>query len=224
MRNTILGGLTVLSLFTTAQNTYGPEAEFAYDLTYDFLIPSTDLQGLNQQWFSNGHTFSFMGEIPFGKASGIGYGLGFSVHNLHNNLAYVQYNPVATGNGSPYTLPQDSAFNINEQDLTFLEIPLEIRGRGKSGPTGGYFRYSFGVRAGYRIISSAYHRDGDYAIRQYRLFTNSPFRLQVFGRLGYRYLAIYGGYDILPTLQNEHSGTSVPTKMHMVSVGMSLLL
>lgn len=204
-----------------AQEINGPPAEVIYDLTYPLLIPSQSVDGLSQQWYSNGHTFSFMGEIPIGKTGGVGYGFGFSIHNLHNNLAYVDgSNP--SGSTLNTAVLTDSVFNINEQDLSYFDIPLEYRYRGKSGPRGGFFRAVVGARLGYRIVASAYHRDEDYAIRQYRIFDADPWRLQVYARIGYSELAVFFGYDVLPNLQRSNNGEVV--NFHMASAGVSLLL
>ncbi len=218
------------SIAGKAQHPNGPPAEFIYDLTYDFLIPTQEMSGLSQQWFSNGHTFSFMGEVPFNEASGLGYGFGFSVHNLHNNLAFteVEPRPSPVGNVAPLTLAADSSYNINEQNLSYLEIPLEFRYRGKSSRKGGFFRMSLGARFGYRVLSAAYHRDEDHAIRQYRVHTTSPWRIQTYFRIGYGKVTFFAGYDVLPNMEalyrHSISLDSPLQQYHMASAGVSLLL
>lgn len=210
-----------------AQNIAGPQAKFIYDLSYDYLIPNRPVDDLQQAWFSNGHSFSFMGEWPFGEGYGLGYGFGFSVHNLHNNLAFVQVQPDPLDAGT-LTLASDSSYNVNEQNLGYFDLPIEFRFRGRSTPKGNFFRFSLGAKIGYRIYAAAYHRNADEAIREYRVFNTAPFRLKAYARVGVGKLALYAGYDFMPTLMEEHPGfvpaDYEPIDFHMMSVGISLLL
>ncbi|GGH67929.1 outer membrane beta-barrel protein [Phaeocystidibacter marisrubri] len=215
----------LLPLTVFGQNMSGPEGKFIYDLTYDLLVPSQSVDGLQQEWYSNGHSFSFMGERSFVEGFGFGYGFGFSIHNLHNNLAYVEVDPTSVS----MTLLSDSLFNINKQNLSYFDIPLEIRYRGRSTQKGWFFRMSAGVRLGYRLTGSAYHRADDHAIRQYRVFTTSPYRAKVYARVGAGKVTLYAGYDLIPMLQDQNPPPNVPgdfeiTKFRMMSVGLSIVL
>lgn len=219
--------LLLFPLAATGQNMPGPEGKFIYDLTYDFLVPSSPVDNLQQQWYSNGHSFSFMGESTIIDGLGIGYGFGFSIHNLHNNLAFVEVQPDPLDAGV-LTLAKDSAFQINKQNLAYFDIPVEIRFRGRSTPKGWFFRASAGVKAGYRIAGSAYHRVGDYALRQYRVFESSPFRLKAYARVGVGKVTLYAGYEIRPTLVEQWPGfvpeNYEPIQFRMASIGLSLVL
>lgn len=210
-----------------AQSLAGPEAKFIYELSYDMYLSDRPVDDLNQAWYSNGHAFYFMGEKHLGDHMGLGYGFGFSVHNMHNNLAFVEVQPDPL-DGSVLTLKSDSAFNINEQNFAFLDVPLEIRYRGRSNTKGGFFRAAIGAKVGYRIYSAAYFRADDYAVRQYRVFTNAPWRVRSYARIGWGKVTVFAGYEWLPTVVEQWPGF-VPAEyqvneFHMFSVGLALCL
>lgn len=205
----------------------GPQAKFTYDASYDYLLSSRAVEGLSQQWYSNGHSFSFMGEWSIKSGIGLGYGFGFSVHNLHNNLAYVQVMPDPLDAGI-LTLSADSSYAINKQNISYIDVPVEFRFRGRSTNKGWYFRMSAGVRLGYRIASSAYHRSEDYAIRQYRVFETPPYRAKVYARIGAGKVALNVGFDLIPVLKEQWPGfvpaNYEPVEFRMLSAGVSLQL
>lgn len=208
------------------QSMPGPEGKFIYDITYDFLLPDKSVNELKEQWYSNGHSFSFMGEWYLGPGAGLGYGFGFSIHNLHNNLAFVEVQ--APAGAGILTLPSDSSFNVNEQNFSYFDVPFEFRFRGRSTQKGWFFRMSVGVRVGYRITSSAYHRVGDHALRQYRVFDSTPWRTRLYARIGAGKVTLFAGYELLPTIVEQWPGNvSVdyrPTQFHMASVGLGIVL
>lgn len=222
MRNILAVLLCTMGLTLSAQYTNGAAEEFSYDFTYGFLIPSQTVDNLQQEWYSNCHSFAFLGEVPFSHSTGFGYGLGFSIYNLHNNLHYVDNDPAIGGN--PDVLPADSSYNANKQNISFIDLPLELRYRGKTNKKGKFFRVVVGAKVGYRLSGSAYHRDDDFAIRRYRIFTTTPWRVQAYTRIGYGKIALFAGYELLPTLNGQPKLLPSNLNYHMVNIGVSLLL
>lgn len=206
-------------LSAQAQETEG--ADFIYDATFSYLMG--DAPNLSNQWYSNGHAFSFMGEKTMGQNFAFGYGIGVSGYFLHNNLDYTK----PERDGSPFvdrfTIDPDSAVNINEQQLNYFDVPLELRFRTRPNERGNDFNFTLGAKVGYRYMGSAYHRSGDYAIRQYRILGESRWRLQAYARIGYGELAIFAGYELLNNLEQSTNLEGVGT-YRMASIGLSLQL
>lgn len=179
-----------------AQDDPAKGSMFVYDAAYPYLIMDgvTDLE---QEWYSNSHTISFMSEWGWTRNTGLGYGVGFTFSNFHNNIAHVQPRN-QTGPHTP--LLTDTTYSRNKQNISWVEIPIEFRFRGKLSSKGNFFRVNAGIRAGYRMNGSAYYRDGDYAIRRYRLESLNKWRVQPYLRIGWGKLGIYAGYDLLPIM------------------------
>lgn len=209
------------SALLVAQSEETEGADFIYDASFSYLLG--DVPTLENKWYSNGHAFSFMGEARMGSHAAFGYGLGLSVYVLHNNLNYTKPERDGTPGFSTFTISPDSAVNVNEQMLNYIDVPLEFRFRTRPNERGNDFNVTIGARIGYRYMGNAYHRSGDYAIRQYRILGESRWRLQPYARIGWGEFALFAGLDLLYNLE-QWTSTAGVGNYNMVSAGLSIQL
>ena len=188
----------------------GDRVTVKYDLTYSIAM-SDDVSDITHKWYSNGQSISIMVNSDLGKNVRFSIGGGMSTYYLHNNLNFVQLGPDDAAGNDDFTISSDSAYNANEQNLIYYEIPVELTFKTNSNSKSKGLFLTIGAKAGYRLGSlwgsnvseSSYHRVDDYTIRRYRNVGDSRFRVQGYARLGYGNVALFAGMDLLPLMNLE---------------------
>ncbi len=148
--------------------------------------------GMEQQWFSNGHYFSLMAQSQFGKHFALGYGLGFSSENFHNNMRIRTLEQ--SGDETYHTLP-DTSFESNRQNLGYLWVPLELRFKGRANSKGQFFRFYLGAKLGLRVRS--YHEFETQLVKQryYNFEDLARLRGDAYLRIGFDNLSLFASYS-----------------------------
>ena len=152
--------------------------------------------------------------IPKSKLS-LAIGLGLGMHNLHSNGALGD----SDGVSSFTKIPESVDYKINKLQLTYLDIPAEIRFKTESG-----FRLALGIKAGYLISAHTKYKgddpdDGDRTIKlkESKLINLEKWRYGPTFQVGYKFVQLTAFYS-LSTVFDEAAGPSLCP----VSVGIAL--
>lgn len=152
----------------------------------------------------------------------LGYGLGFSTYNWHNNLR------ISTSPNSPVLtysyLPADSSYNTNRFSGSYVDMPLELRYRSKMNQYGRYWRIYVGGLVGYRINSSSKFRVDDFSVKNYRITDLAQWQYGVFLRTGYYVFNLYAYYGLNPVFSQVAPGWEDLTKLRNLSIGLNISL
>lgn len=162
---------------------------FFYDISHVQYLNAPG--GLEQNWFSNGHSFSLMAESSLSAYFSIGYGLGYRSENFYNNLR-IQTQEI-TGE-EIYTVIPDSSFSSNRQNFGCLFIPVEIRFRANENSKGQFFRCYLGVNFGLRLSDYAEFETEVLKQRYYALEDLARFRADGYLRIGFDNLSLFASY------------------------------
>lgn len=162
-------------------------------------------------------TYNFIfGESNFSFSPGIGLG----IHNMFNSSF------LYTNSDSSYFVPIDEAmpdlaYKKSKFVAPYLDIPLEIRFKSKSE-----FRVAIGFKFGFLMRAYTKYKGDDYlselnnkTIYKKKIIQNlEKNRYGFTGRIGYKWLNIYGYYQ-LSTLFVKDKGP----EMYPISVGITII-
>jgi len=162
-------------------------------------------------------TYNFIfGESNFSFSPGIGLG----IHNLYSSSF------LYSNNNSSYFVPiNDTMPNLNEKKsklvMPYLDIPLEIRFKTKSE-----FRIAVGFKFGFLLRAYTKYKGDDYlaGLNNQTIYKKKMIqhleknRYGFIGRIGYKWLNIYGYYQ-LSTLFVKDEGP----EMYPISVGITII-
>ncbi len=162
-------------------------------------------------------TYNFMfGESNFSFSPGLGLGM----HNLYSDSF------LYTNNDSSYFVPikeemPELSYKKSKFVAPYLDIPLEIRFKSKSG-----FRLAVGFKFGFLMRAYTKYKGDDYigglnntTIYKKKIIQHlESNRYGFIGRIGYKWLNVYGYYQ-LSTLFVKEKGP----EMYPISVGISII-
>lgn len=212
--------LLIVSLSAFGQIKPKGQDWFFYDLTHDMLLNAPE--GVESDLRSNGHSLSLMYDYAFGNSNfGIGIGLGFTSNNHYTNLL-ASVSDTGTG-----VFQVDTASNFKSNKLTtqFIEIPFELRFRGKLNDKGNFFRLYVGAKVGIRVNAYSKFKNDDVNVRYYHFEELNRFRYGVYARIGFSYFSVYGYYGLSDIFEsgNTTDGQAI-SPIRPLSVGLSISL
>ncbi|MCF8367757.1 MAG: PorT family protein [Bacteroidales bacterium] len=144
-------------------------------------------------------------------------GLGLSVHNLFSKSR------IGTNSDSSFfeVIPDDISFKRSKFTTTYLDIPLELRYKSKAE-----FRLAVGFKFGFLINAQTKFKGDDFIndlkneviIKQGNISFLEKNRYGFTGRIGYKWLNIWGYYQLSSTFV-KGSGPD----MYPISVGITII-
>ncbi len=210
----ILFAAIAFASMTKAQDT-GFQDKFTtgIDIFNDFVMDQPD--GVEFKGFNPGANVYGMYSytIPKSKLS-LAIGLGLGMHNLHSDAALQDTSGISFF--TPYADGVD--YKINKLQLTYLDIPAEIRFKSEKG-----FRIAIGIKAGYLLSAHTKYKgenpDGGRSIKikEGKLPNLEKWRFGPTMQIGYKWINLMGFYS-LSTVFDEAAGPS----LFPVSVGIAL--
>lgn len=209
--------IATLLLLTTlqAQNTsFTDKFTSGVDIFNDLVMDAPD--GIDFRAINPGANVYGMYTYPIPKSNiSLAIGLGLGMHNLHSNGALGD----SAGISSFTKIPASIDYKINKLQLTYLDIPAEIRFKTESG-----FRVALGFKAGYLISAHTKYKGDDpedgartIKIKESKLINLEKWRYGPTFQIGYKFVSFTGFYS-LSTVFDEVTGPS----LYPVSIGISL--
>jgi len=157
-------------------------------------------------------------QIPKSNFS-LAIGLGLGMHNLHSNGLLRDTSNVSYFEPFPDKINgADADYKTNKLQLTYLDIPAEIRFKSKSG-----IRVALGIKAGYLISAHTKFRGDNpeggrvIKIKESRLPNLEKWRFGPTFQVGYKWVNFTGFYS-LSKIFTEGAGPYI----YPISVGISL--
>lgn len=210
--------LAITSIAAVAQEKQPGEFR-KFSLGFDFY---TDLwqkapENIDISWFNRsinvvGLYNNQMGESKFDFS----YGLGMSVHNL-----YLDALPHDKGGYTEFVALNADSVSYDKAKITiaYVDIPLEIRYRAKSGFR-AYFGFKFSVLVHQHSKYVGYDPEVGYdvTIKRDDVRYLELWQYTVYGRIGYRWLNLFGAYQLQPTFKKDEGPQMFP-----ISVGLSIM-
>ncbi len=153
---------------------------------------------LGSSGFSNSHQFDLMTERRLNGLLTLGFGLGYSSHNLHTEMA------IATTPGGTDVfglLPDSLNYQSNKLNLKYIDLPIELRFRFPAADS-RFIRAYFGFRLGYCIESYSRLTTEQSRVAYSRLASVNPWLGSVSLRLGYGMFGLYASYGLSPIFRS----------------------
>jgi len=175
------------------------------------IEPATINQGVNifgsYNYIINGGNFS------------LSPGIGLSYHNLNNKSLT---NTIGDSTVF-YPVPDSINFRRTKFTLGYFDIPIELRYKSKND-----IRFAFGFKFGFLMTAFTKYKGDDFRLpndnnklviyKKARIPNVSKFRYGLSMRLGYKWLNVWGYYQ-LSTVFDKGKGP----EMYPISVGISLM-
>lgn len=187
------------------------------DILNDIVMDSPD--GIDFRTINPG--FNVYGmysyRIPASKIS-LAIGLGLGMHNLHSNGLLTDTSGVSYFQSLDQYNGKEVDYKINKLQLTYLDIPVEIRFKSVGG-----FRIAAGMKAGLLLSAhTKYKGDNpaggrDIKIKEGKLPNLGKWRFGPTFQVGYKWINLTAFYS-LSTIFDELNGPGI----YPVSVGLSL--
>lgn len=219
--------ISLYSFSALAQPKYIPREHdwFSYDIST--LILQNAPAGLEQEGWSNGHTFSFMKDVLLGKSNfSIGVGLAYTSNNYKTNVRLAV--DETTGDASFTLLNSDStSYNKNKFNAKYVEIPVELRFRTRPDDNGRFLRIYLGARGGIRFSGYSLFENDQAEVRYYHPQELNRWIAGTYVRLGYGAISVYGYYSLTPVFDYS-SPAGLPVnqvdmnKTFPIALGLSL--
>lgn len=202
---------------------YAPRQGEWLHFSYSYLNMRNAPEPLRENWKSNTWQLQFMNEFYFGTKShfSLGYGLGVSTFNYHNNL---RITTAPSGNISYAWLAADSTYERNRLSASYVDIPVEIRFRSNTNKYGRYFRFYLGGLVGYRFSSNSHFKNGDYSITHHRIRDLANWHYAVYMRTGFWIFNLFASYNINPTFKTNPQDWEMLNTIHSLQLGVSVSL
>ena len=164
---------------------------------------------------ANGYLTYNMG-VGTSKKITFGIGLGIGNHNMYSNNGHIENIKADT---ITY-VPVDNTLSMKRSKLsvTYLEVPLELRFKGKSG-----FKISLGFKLGYVIDSKEKYVGNTVAngptrvIKRKRISQLNNFSYSPTFRIGYKSFNLFFSYSLGSVFRVDHG-----PQLHPMSMGITL--
>lgn len=188
---------------------------FSFD---NWLYDRKEIDSLNTKWNSWGFNFYYMYDIPMGKSRfSFAPGIGFSASWVKNNsLLDESVDSIGT-----IFRPIQADYKRNSLVTSYLDIPLELRFRGKANAKNKSFKLAAGVVGGVQMRNQTKTKtevNGETKIfKQVRYDDLMRFRFGPTFRIGYGAVNLSFYYSVLSLFKND-SGPDI----HPFSVGITI--
>jgi hypothetical protein len=214
----------LFSYFNWTAYSDGPEKvdHFVFDLNWTTLM---DLPGnVKQTYYRNvGMGAYIFHDHPMNKKSTLAWalGVGVSSFNIHHNATFVN-DPLPGGGTFTNMIPlADSVkFRTNKHNITYLELPFELRIRSMKISTEERRRANFklylGFKAGYLVGMHSKYVDKTIKYKLFTFYNTEMFHYGPTLRIGFKKLSFNAFYSLTP-LFVEGRGVQV----HPFSVGLT---
>ncbi|TVR78624.1 MAG: PorT family protein [Chitinophagaceae bacterium] len=226
---------SIFSIQTFAQGTILDEGEriveaesqdrLVVELTHDNWLFESDDEFINMSddfstlWYSRGISINFMYDIVFGNSRfSLAPGIGFQSTNVFHNA---QLSIDTNGNTFFTDLPEFDDFKRKKLNISYLDVPIELRFRTRPNQRGSSFKVALGFKGGIRIDSKTkikFEQDGDVQrVKEKNLANLNQFRYGPTFRIGYGVFNLIAYYSLNGVFE-EGSGPSLTP----ISIGLSL--
>lgn len=211
---TFIAALLLVTTLQAQETSVTDKFTSGVDIFNDFVMDAPD--GIDFRTINPGVNvygmYTYL--IPKSKIS-LAIGLGLGMHNLHSNGALGDSAAI-----SSFTkIPESVDYKINKLQLTYLDIPAEIRFKSESG-----FRVALGIKAGYLISAHTKYKGDDPAdadrtikIKEGKLINLEKWRYGPTFQIGYKFVSLTAFYS-LSKVFDEATGPA----LYPVSIGISL--
>ncbi len=210
--------VVLLPALSQAQNNNGPATyrnfSLGFDLYTDFwqnLPDAVDQKGLNRSVNVYLLYNNQIGQSRFNFS----YGL-----NLNSNNLYLNGLPVDNNWKTEFVKFNDTlSYSKAKLNLTYLDVPLEISYRAKSG-----FQFYAGIRLGFLLSAHTKYKGEDPSGLGYDVVIKRDdvrylnlWRYVAYARIGYKWINLYGSYQLNPTFKDGEGPNMFP-----ISVGLGI--
>ncbi len=171
------------------------------------------------RWYNNGFNIALFYDQPFGKKSPISgaIGLGFSTQSYYSN-AQVRRDTTLDYNWS-YWKRVEEPYRNNKISISWIELPIELRFRGKEDARGNRFKVAIGVKGGLRVDVHDKLKDQSYKkFKTYYFPDVTKYRIGGILRIGYGKVSVSGFYSF--------TGFFIPgagRKMNQLSISIAIM-
>ena len=177
-----------------------------------------DINGTRTKFYAIGHDINLMFDVPFGKKSpvGIGIGAGYSHFNIRNNGAFSFIDdPSGSGQFSYLTTYTGPKRWINRTVFNFVDVPFELRFRTRRER--GKFKFYPGFKASFMVEDYIKWRIKS---DEYKEFNFPDLRRLHYGptlRIGVDNIMLWAYYDMVTLFKNSNSN-----KLQLFGAGISI--
>lgn len=200
-------------------------------VTEIFFAQLTDKPGgLKAKIFSRGINMYFTYDVPLGKSPisiAPGFGFGKSIYALNQRINYTD----STNTTSFANYADTTSVKRNNLNLTYIDIPLELRYRSKPNKNDKSWKLAVGFKFGVNVGSKWRYKGDEFrkgapfsivdqegvAFREHKVPNIEKFRYGVTMRGGYGPINLFMYYSI-STLFSDTNGSG----MHPIHIGLSL--
>lgn len=210
----------------------GSRDRVVFDLTWLGVLHNSDK--LKVKGFSRGFNFYFFYDILLGKSKKLSFapGLGLSTQAIYTNARLNDgYIPVGDSMAIDATVIERydeelgiTDFKKNKFHQLYLDIPIELRFRGKPNEKNKRFKMAIGAKFGVLLDShTKVKTDRTYKVKNYQDLNRIRFGPTL--RIGYGSFNIVAYYGVLNLFQDgklQDSGTLKEVKANTLSIGISI--
>ncbi len=189
------------------------------DLTWDHLLNTPS--EVKQQWYGRGVNVGLVYDHPFtdnGSVSGA-IGVSFASHNYYLNAIVNRFDSAET-NYSEFKVVGDTILAKGKISVNYVDVPLELRFRGKENDKGLRWKFAVGGKVGYLVnVHEKIIDDQGIKIKTYNYPNVTELRYGLTARAGYGAIMVSAFYSLTPFFEPSNS----LSKKHSFSVGVSIV-
>lgn len=206
----------------------GAQDRFIFNYSHENFIFGSKPDGFSPRLRSNGFSFQFMYDKPFGSGSvSFAAGIGVSRQNYHTN-AIMRSREATLPNGQTVGAPDapvhfesiegNDNFESNRFSTSFVEVPIELRFRTNPNEKGYSWKFYPGFKVGY-LYSSKDRQDFDGDKYMWFIFPDvATLRYGPTFRIAYGKVGLYGQYAV-----NSFFNEGMGPEMNQLSVGITIM-
>jgi len=202
----------------TAPNEKSAEKFDRFNTDFYFNTWLGDVNDVTTKFYALGHNINLMFDIPFGKNSpvGIGVGFGYSHFNVRHDGGF-SFIDEPVGNATYTSLAPYTGVKrwINRTVFNFVEVPFELRFRSRKER--GKWKFYPGFKAGFMVENYSKWRIEQYEFKEFNFPDLNRIHYGPTLRLGRDNVMLFGYYDMTNLFTNSNSN-----KLQLVAVGISI--
>lgn len=155
---------------------------------------------IQTEWYSWGIGLNFYKDLIINKNWSVAPGVSVLFHNVYSNYRFRR--DENTGQSIYEILPEDS-YRVNKIVTQYIDIPLEIRFRGKPDDFGRFLRIYAGGKVGYNVSSFSKYVDDNLKVKHYNLAELNDLRYGLTLRLSYSFVGVHVYYSLSELFQEN---------------------